>query len=237
MSSSGAEQSILHVIFDWNGTLIDDLDLAVRAVNHLRERHAYPPIDVDCYRAHFGFPIRAFYERLGFDLEAQPFDGLIRDYLRVFDAQVTSCRLHDGAVAVLDELDALGVQASILSASHRDTLQATLAHFELEKRFVHCVGLSDSHARGKLDLAIELQQALAVPSSRVLYVGDTRHDAEISATLGWSCVIVPRGHQSLAVLEAAGSVVVESLREIAEVVRRRRPQAAGGPRSSRGQSS
>lgn len=56
-----------HLILDWNGALIDDLDAAVAGVNLVLAELDLPPIDRYAYRRRFGFPIQDFYARLGVD--------------------------------------------------------------------------------------------------------------------------------------------------------------------------
>ena len=40
-----------HVVFDWNGTLLDDVGLAVQSVNHVLGKHGHPPIGLEHYLA------------------------------------------------------------------------------------------------------------------------------------------------------------------------------------------
>jgi phosphoglycolate phosphatase len=183
------------VVFDWNGTLLDDVALAVRAVNHVLCKHSKRGIELEYYRQQFGFPIRDFYRRLGFDLRAVAFEDLMADYLSIFDPGVFQCSLHVGVEQLLARLELEGIRASILSATQCSTLEKSLEHFGLAKRFVHCIGLADSRADGKIELARDMQRTLDVPPESVVYVGDTTHDIEVAAAVGWGCVIVPNGHQ------------------------------------------
>ena len=62
------------ILWDWNGTLLDDVELCVDALNRLLEKHAYPQrYDRDQYRAIFGFPIEEYYVRAGFDFSRHSF--------------------------------------------------------------------------------------------------------------------------------------------------------------------
>jgi nudix-type nucleoside diphosphatase (YffH/AdpP family) len=210
---SGAS-SFEHLVFDWNGTLLDDVGLAASRVHALTIRHLGAATDVARYRALFRFPIREFYRALGFDFAATPFERLVDEYLASFDREVLSCRLHDGARAVLDAALEHGLGVSILSASQEETLRDSVRHFGLDAALKHCVGLRDSHAAGKLERAAELQEMLGCDPARVLLVGDTSHDAEIARVLGWSCRLVAHGHQQPATLRATGFPVVERLGDL-----------------------
>jgi phosphoglycolate phosphatase len=206
--------SLAHVVFDWNGTLLDDVGLAVRSVNSVLAKHGRPAIDLEHYRRHFTFPIRDFYQRLGFDFSALTFEAVMTDYLGLFDREVLRCSLHRGVTELLARLADAGVQCSILSASHSATLQSSLRHFGLERHFLHRVGLPDAQAQGKLALAHELQRSLAVPCGQVLYVGDTLHDVEVANALGWRCLVIPNGHQCRSRFSAAEVQFADELGEV-----------------------
>lgn len=186
---------IEHIIFDWNGTLIDDLALAVCGVNHAAAPLGISPIDEDTYRRHFGFPVRGFYSRIGFDFEQHPFETTVATYLSVFDANVCDCPLQPGAKEVIAWARNGGVSVSILSASHQETLHSTLRHHGLGTGFDHVMGLQDTSASSKLALAAELDARLGRPGRRALMVGDTVHDLEVAIAHGWQAVIIARGHQ------------------------------------------
>jgi phosphoglycolate phosphatase len=195
MSLSSIWPNIQHVVLDWNGTLLDDLDLAVESVNRVCRSHGMPLIDHHLYRAHFQFPIAAFYQALGFDFEAIPFPTIVQDYLQSFDANVTKCSLQKGALAFLDYVRATGRRLSVLSASFHTTLADTIHAKGLTAYFEHVSGLADEHATSKLMEAHALHARLSMPPETVLCIGDTTHDAEIANILGWHGVTLSCGHQ------------------------------------------
>ncbi|WP_063534832.1 HAD family hydrolase [Burkholderia sp. MSMB1589WGS] len=205
---------IKHVVFDWNGTLIDDVDLAVLSVNRCGERFGVPPVTREHYRALFGFPIADFYAALGFDFSTTPFATIVRHYLESFDSQVAECKLHEGVLDFLDTARAAGVEVSILSASHRDILLDTLDAKGLRGRFAHIVGLSDNRAISKAAEAVGLQQALNRPPEQTLYVGDTLHDYDVSRSIGWQTVLVSTGHQDVQRLRGSGARICAGLADL-----------------------
>jgi len=184
----------VHLVLDWNGTLLDDLDLAVRSVNVAAERFGLGPITHDRYRALFDFPIVDFYGRLGFDTDSIDFDDIAAVYLGSFDAGVADCPLHPGVVDALAALaGADGVTVSILSASYEPTLRRTLAHKGLDRYVDNVVGVGDQRATSKLAAAGRLAHVVA---GRTLLLGDTSHDKDIADALGWDAHLVTCGHQS-----------------------------------------
>lgn len=205
-----------HVVFDWNGTLIDDIDLAVVAVNRCGEHYGVAPITADQYRARFDFPIAGFYAALGFDLDSVPFPIIVQRYLEHFDAHVAECPLQPYVIEFLDAARRAGIGVSILSASHCDVLVQTLKAKGLYDRFEHVVGLNHNQATSKTAEALMLQKTLGTPASRTLFVGDTLHDFDVACSAGWSPVLVSTGHQDSERLRLSGAPLFRNLGELLE---------------------
>jgi len=190
-----APYRIQHVVFDWNGTLIDDCALAVATVNTLRDELGLPRITREQYRRAFRFPIQEFYRSLGFEVDGDAFPALMTRYLARFDAQVDHCPLHHGVHDTLTRLRAAGLGLHILSASHRDTLSTSLRARGLAETFDEVAGLGHALATNKHQLGRELAGRLGCPPSSVIYVGDTDHDYEVASALGWKFLFIDHGHQ------------------------------------------
>ena len=62
---------IKYIIWDWNGTLIDDAWLFVEIMNEELKERMLPQINIQDYRQHFTFPVKKYYERLGFDFQKE----------------------------------------------------------------------------------------------------------------------------------------------------------------------
>ena len=106
------------ILWDWNGTLLDDVELCVDALNRLLEKHAYPQrYDRDQYRAIFGFPIEEYYVRAGFDFSRHSFAMLAEEYMDDYIPASAACPLAEGAIEALDAFRAAGLRQVILSAS------------------------------------------------------------------------------------------------------------------------
>ncbi len=65
-----------YIIWDWNGTLLDDVGAAVNALNRMLAVRGVAPTTREYYRAHFGFPVRPFYEELGVNLAHEDWDRI-----------------------------------------------------------------------------------------------------------------------------------------------------------------
>ena len=63
-----------HIIWDWNGTLLDDVDIVIDCMNSLLKKRNLPLLHVDKYKDIFTFPVKDYYSQLGFDFTTEPFE-------------------------------------------------------------------------------------------------------------------------------------------------------------------
>ena len=183
-----------HIIWDWNGTLLDDCDLNIEVMNGLLDRRGLPRVDRARYHALFDFPVRHYYERLGFDFTVDSFERLSVEFISAYDARRLECQLHPGTAAVLAAVTQSGLEQSILSAYRGETLREIVAHFGLTAHFAHIDGLDNIHAQGKAALGRALVERLGLPPHEILLVGDTLHDFDVARELEVDCALVAAGH-------------------------------------------
>ena len=74
-------QKIQTIVWDWNGTLLDDVELCRHTINRLLVKRGLKRLDLEQYRRVFQFPIIEYYRKAGFDLEAEPFEVLAHEYM------------------------------------------------------------------------------------------------------------------------------------------------------------
>lgn len=198
-----------HVIWDWNGTLLDDVELVVDIMNGLLAPRRLPSLDVGRYHEVFTFPVADYYARLGFDLVAEPFEELAIEFMSGYLSRWPEAMLRSGALDALERVAGRGVGQSMLSAAERSLLEEATTHFGVAAFMSHRVGIDDHHAVSKLEHG---RAHLAdLDADRVLLVGDTEHDAEVAAELGIECALIEGGHMSGARLRATGLPVYATL--------------------------
>lgn len=80
------------VIWDFNGTIIDDVALGISSVNTMLAKRSLPVLEsADEYRAKLRFPIIDYYRSLGFDFGAEPYDVLAREWVELYNAGEDKC--------------------------------------------------------------------------------------------------------------------------------------------------
>lgn len=224
--------SIRHVIWDFNGTLLDDVDCCVDTLNTLLAERALPPITRGEYLQRFGFPVRDFYLDLGFDFEREEFDRVSATYIERYGTRLHAAAPQAGAHAVLTALRERAIAQSVVSAMESTLLRSLLSRFGLAEYMTHVRGLDDLNAGSKIDIGVALHRELRLAPDEIVLVGDTLHDCELAAAIGCHCLLFARGHQTRARLAArlgaagAGERLIDSLAEVARFIDARRDALA-----------
>lgn len=202
-----------HIVWDWNGTLQNDVQAAVNGINRLLIARDLPPVDIEKHRRLFSFPVTNYYTALGFKLEEENWDLLAEHFITAFYSD-PSTALFNATIPTLTRLHAHGIGMSILSASEQTTLEHTLSTHGIRDYFSIVKGLDNHSASSKIHLADELFAAIDTPIEDVWLVGDTTHDKEVADAAGCACVLLASGYQSHERLIATGCPVLNSVSDI-----------------------
>lgn len=207
------ERAVEVCIWDFNGTILDDVEAGILSVNELLSERGLAKIpDKAYYQEMFGFPIREYYARIGFDFSKDPYEVLAPLWVEKYLRFVSSATAFADVLPTIRSLREGGVRQIVLSATEREMLLGQLESLGLLDEFEEVLGLDNIHAASKLALAEAWRQRN--PNARVLLLGDTDHDVETARAIGAECVLIARGHQSPARLEKLGVPVVLTLRQM-----------------------
>jgi phosphoglycolate phosphatase-like HAD superfamily hydrolase len=199
----------MHLVWDWNGTLLDDFDLTVAATNAAFASCAGPRITGDDHRRQFRRPVAAYYaEVLGREVDAGEFGRLDRVFHDHYHAGLEQCRLAKDAERALE----LAASQSLLSMWFHDHLIPYVDQFGLTHHFSRIDGLrSQVGGGGKADHLIQHLRELGLTGPDCVVVGDTLDDAAAADAVGARCVLVTGGFTDEQRLRATGLPVAESL--------------------------
>jgi len=207
-----------HLIWDWNGTLLNDAWLCVDIISSLLEERGMERVTAERYAQIFGFPLEEYCRKLGFDLERESYEELSDRFMEVYEQRRLECRLQDEALQLLSAVREKGIEQSLLSAYREDTLRELVDFFRLEEYFQAVVGVDNQYGNGKIERGRQRIAELEYEGEEILLVGDTLHDLEVAEVMGVDCALVPSGHQHIDRLREGGGRVVESLSEVCELV-------------------
>ena len=202
------------IIWDFNGTILDDRGICLQALNRMLDRRRLPPVSDAEYLADFDFPVQHYYSLLGFDFAREPFSELAAEYMAIYQPASFRCTLRRDVLQILDSFRSAGYGQILLSATSRPFLLKQLRHFGLEPNFTAILGLDDIFGRSKLDMACRWFSEQRYQPEDLLLIGDTTHDFSVASALGCRCILLSGGHNARKRLEATGATVIDELRDL-----------------------
>lgn len=200
------------VLWDWNGTLLDDVFISMETMNHLLKRRNMKTIEsLDAYRAIFKFPVIDYYRELGFDFEKESFESISTEFIELYTQLSKPCCLMTGARELLEDLRKHHIHHVIVSASRQTDLLRQVQQLQCESLFDEIIGISDIYAASKMERAGQWKQSSLHRFDELYFVGDTLHDKEVADSLQCPCFLIAQGHQSQKRLKQSGAVVLPNL--------------------------
>lgn len=198
---------IKNLIFDWSGTLADDLPSVLRATNGMLAHFGRPPLDEAEFRARFRLPFTEFYDDMlpGVDL-----NELKRLYLRYFPEDAEAPLLAH-AREMLEYAAATGRRLVLLSS-------APAPHVGQQAAAAGVRDFFERMACGVVDKRAELVRLLAeldMAAEETAFVGDMRHDIDAAHAAGALSIAVTTGYEPASVLlESAPQLLLRNLQPL-----------------------
>lgn len=208
-----------HLVWDWNGTLLDDISAVIEATNAAFAELGLERITLERYRELYCVPVPRFYERLMGRLPTDD-EWLVMDaaFHRHYWTRAEACGLAAGAAELLARRQQSGLTQSLLSLAPHEHLVPIVRRHGIEERFVRVDGRVGASHAGKAEHMVRHLAALeGVPVSRIVVIGDAADDAVAAAHVGARAVLYTGGSHSRASLAKAGVPVVDSLEEAVAV--------------------
>jgi len=201
-----------HVVWDWNGTLVDDHVAVVAAINDALARLRLRPIDSDTFRTHFMRPVQRFYEQVaGREIEPGEWETLDEAYHDSYAGWVERLKLAPDAREALAAAEAAGLGQSLLSMWRHQDLVPLVERLGIDRYFLRVDGLRVPGGGGKAEHLVAHLDALEVEASAALLVGDSLDDLAAAREVGAGCVLYDGGSHHRRALEATGAPVVDRL--------------------------
>lgn len=190
------------IVWDWNGTLLNDVDINIAIINRMLSFFDIQTITKDYYRSIFSFPIYDFYKKLGFKVDKIPFlyEELIENYNEMYRKELFCSSLFTNSECLLQYIDKFDVQNIVLSGQNQKDLDEQIDHFGIRKYFDFVKGSKQKDASDKEEQLSNIMQCQNLSPQDILIIGDTIYDWKIAASHGSPCVLLTHGHQSEKVL-------------------------------------
>jgi phosphoglycolate phosphatase-like HAD superfamily hydrolase/ADP-ribose pyrophosphatase YjhB (NUDIX family) len=205
---------VRNIIFDWSGTLVDDLPAVWEATNHVLVQAGRPAMTLAQFRAEFCLPFARFYERHTPDLPMPQLEEWFHGRFReVQDSVVPLAHARE----FLEFCSQQQVRTFVLSTVHQDHFAHQMARTGLAK-FIDRPYVQILDKRHKIH---EILTENGLAPAETIFVGDMEHDIETARHGGIGSCAVLTGYNSLAQLQAAEpDLIVEHLGEFREILLR-----------------
>lgn len=203
---------IRNIIFDWSGTLVDDLPAVWRATNYVLVQAQCAEMSLDQFRAEFCLPFTTFYDRHTPHVPLPRLENWFHSRFR--EVQDSVCELPH-AREFLEFCRARKIRMFLLSTIHREhfAVQSAVTGFSayLEKPYVD--------VWDKREKIHEILREHRLAPDETLFIGDMQHDVETAKHGGIHSCVVLTGYNTLEQLRNAGpDLIVEHLGELLQVL-------------------
>jgi phosphoglycolate phosphatase-like HAD superfamily hydrolase len=187
------------IVFDWNCTLLDDIELVLEATNALLAYGRKPPIDLLTYQTRITLPLQDFYRSVGFsaaELE-QGFAAIQDVFHDYYEARVHTQQLRHGAVELLAAAEAAGVPCLILSNHLEQPIRVQLERLNIHQHFAEVLAYADRATQFKHESKGQRLQRFMVQyglsGADCVIIGDTAEEQHIAQELGMTGVALTGG--------------------------------------------
>lgn len=206
-----------HIIWDFNGTILDDLWAGIMSENVLLRRRGMSEFKtLQQYYSVFCFPIKKYYENLGYDFTKERYEDVAEEWMKEYAHFSTFSPVKDGVREAVEHFQALGVSQTIISMSEVEIMKRQISSFGITDFFDEILGLDNNLAHSKLELASAWKER--VKPRKVLMLGDTTHDVETAKVLDADCILITGGHQSNEYLLQSGVKILKSANQLINLV-------------------
>ena len=207
------------IVFDFNGTLIDDLNICLRLLNEMLIEKGHPGnIDKDKYLSVFTFPVMDYYIQCGFRFPEDDFPALAKEFDQKYRDAFPSLPLFSDVMEVLAFFKGKK-KLIVLSATKQENLEEELKIKGISPFFDRIIGVKDIYGRSKIAEAKEYFSKQNQDLREVVFVGDTLHDNEVAKEIGGASILIARGHQSKErLLKAKNALVLGTLKELETIL-------------------
>lgn len=200
------------ILWDFNGTVMDDMGASVGAVNAMLTRRGLPLIDEEWYTLHLVMPLERFYADIGFDMQKERIEVVSEEFQR--ECSKFPRPVFPEVLAALERFQKQGLRQLLFSSLHHEILIRQAEERGISPYFEGIVGRQDRSLGGKEKAAAAYLSERGIHPKEVLVVGDLTTDYDMAYYLGSPCALIGRGHQHPKILGSTGAYLLSDASEL-----------------------
>lgn len=203
------------IIWDWNGTLLDDVQYTYSIVNEMLVKRGKPALSYEQYKNVFSFPIREYYKKIGFEFKNdEEYYSIVEEFNCLYERNIQICKLQQDAISVMSFFQVQGYSQFLLSGlNHKDLIKA-VNRFKIAKYFEEIVGSKSSDANDKVLNCKKMFRRNKIKHEDAIFIGDTTADYDLAAVMGCRCILTSNGHQTRSILGVKETRIIKELKEL-----------------------
>lgn len=202
-----------YIVWDYNGTIINDAGLAVDAENMVLQSYGLSPISLEYYLKECEMPLINFYRKI-FDLSKYDYKEIAKRFIENYDKLFYTADIFPEVRDMIEMLSNNGLIQGVISGFETERLVGSLKKFELDGYFKFISGADNIHAGDKSERAAKVIEKNGFEPSETLFIGDMYHDYETACKVGADCVLIAKGHQGVDVLRSYGIKVLDNASQL-----------------------
>lgn len=211
---------IKNVLFDFNGTLLNDVTLCFDILEKMLDMVNLPRISLETYKNVFDFPVKEYYEKIGFDFTKNDYNKLSQFFMDEYGSRnIKETSLFEGCFDALITLKKEGYNLYILSASEENMLMRQLKFLKIDQFFDGIAAASNKFATGKVEYGKEFIKKHKLKKDETIMIGDTSHDFVVAKELGLKSLLFSLGHNSINKLKLSNAPIANNYQEIVNYIR------------------
>ena len=204
------------ILWDFNGTVMNDVDASTGAVNAMLARRGLPTITREWYTLHLVMPLERFYGDIGFDMQTERIEALSKEFQQ-------ECAKFERPVfpevqAALERFFQKGYRQLLFSSLFHEVLMSQARERGIEGYFETIVGRQDRSLGGKEEAVAACLKEKGIDPATVLIVGDLTTDWDMAEFVGCPCALIEKGHQHRLILEKTGAHVLKDASELDQLL-------------------
>lgn len=206
-----------NILWDWNGTLIDDAVTSLNCVNDMLSEMNKPLITLDQYYTYVETPIIGFYRHILTEDELD-FPTISKSFHDSYNRRINETSLAKNAIKVLKTLKENGAKQYIITATKEESAKKLTKEYNVSEYFDGIFGADNTLAESKVERALTFFKNNNINPTDTVFIGDSLHDLETANALGVDCILVTFGHQGKAIIESSGTVTADNLIDVLDII-------------------
>lgn len=205
---------IKYIFVDFNGTILDDVDLCLELLNKILMNQNKKTITKEEYKNIFKFPIKQYYLDAGITFDNESYESLAVKFIDKYKILSKKCNLFSNTIDTFKYLRNKNIHLILLSASEKNNLLEQCKYYGIVDYFDEILGINNIYAESKSGLGLDYINKNKIDKEECIFIGDTDHDFLVSREMGVKCILVTSGHQSPNVLNKCNTKILNNFNEI-----------------------